>query len=166
MGYGRDPLSWHYDGYVRQVMIRAIRAGRTGRGVRVYVASPRSSFRSVDAGGRTKHERAFTRSVYYLMWRTPINAGAVPEWSVKMSWGDEVRASSGNRLARPVTIRVWPRSQARVRGESWAKNDELRSGGIGSPWRRADMTAGAPRGEAVRTTSYRQKLARERARNA
>jgi len=131
-GYARDPLSWHYDGYVRQVMIRAIRAGRAGRGVRVYVASPRSSFRSADAGGRTKHERAFTRSVYYLMWRTPINAGTVPEWSVKMSWGDEVRASSGNRLARPVTIRVWPRSQARPRGERWSKDPALQSGGIGS----------------------------------
>ena len=132
MGYGRDPLSWHYDGYVRNVMIRAIRAGRNGRSVRVYVASPRSSFRSTDEGGRTRHERAFTRSVYYLMWRTPINAGSVPEWSVKMSWGDEVQSSSGNRLARPVTIRVWPRSQARARGKQWSKDPALQSGGIGS----------------------------------
>ena len=132
MGYGRDPLSWHYDGYVRNVMIRAIRAGRNGRSVRVYIASPRASFRSVDAGGRTRHERAFTRSVFYLMWRTPINAGTVPEWSVKMSWGDEVQSSSGNRLARPVTIRVFPRSQARPRGAQWSKDPALQSGGIGS----------------------------------
>jgi len=132
MGYGRDPLSWHYDGYVRNVMIRAIRAGRNGRSVRVYIASPRASFRSVDAGGRTRHERAFTRSVFYLMWRTPINAGTVPEWSVEMSWGDEVQSSSGNRLARPVTIRVFPRSQARPRGAQWSKDPALQSGGIGS----------------------------------
>ena len=75
MPYGRDPLSWHYDGYVRQVMIRAIRASRNGRSVRVYIASPRSSFRATDAGGRTAHERAFTRSAYYLMWRVPLRAG-------------------------------------------------------------------------------------------
>jgi len=132
MPYGRDPLSWHYDGYVRQVMIRAIRAGRGGKSVRVYIASPRSSFRAVDAGGRTAHERAFTRSVYYLMWRVPLNAGAVPDWSVKVTWGDEVRASSGNRLARPAVIRVWPRSQARVRGEKWTADPALQSGGAGS----------------------------------
>ena len=132
MSYGRDPLSWHYDGYVRQVMIRAIRASRNGRSVRVYIASPRSSFRATDAGGRTTHERAFTRSAYYLMWRVPLNAGTVPEWSLKVTWGDEVRASSGNRLARPAVIRVWPRSQARPRGQQWSKDPALQSGGIGS----------------------------------
>ena len=132
MPYGRDPLSWHYDGYVRQVMIRAIRASRNGRSVRVYIASPRSSFRATDAGGRTAHERAFTRSAYYLMWRVPLNAGTVPEWSLKVTWGDEVRASSGNRLARPAVIRVWPRSQARPRGAQWSKDPALQSGGIGS----------------------------------
>jgi hypothetical protein len=132
VSFGRDPLSWHYDGYVRQVMIRAIRASRNGRSVRVYIASPRSSFRSVDAGGRTAHERAFTRSAYYLMWRSPIRDGDVPQWSLKMTWGDEVRASSGNRLARPVVIRVWPRSQARPRGQQWSKDPALQSGGIGS----------------------------------
>ena len=132
MPYGRDPLSWHYDGYVRQVMIRAIRAGRNNTGVRVYVASSRAEFRSPDRGGRTRHERAFTRSVYYLMWRSPINAGAVPEWSVKLTWGDQLRPSSGGREARPVTIRVWPRSQGRPRGEKWTRDPALQSGGIGS----------------------------------
>jgi hypothetical protein len=132
MGYGRDPLSWHYDGYVREVMRRAVRAGRDGRGVRVYIASTRAEIRNPDEGGRTRHERAFTRSVYYLMWRAPINAKTIPEYSVKMTWGDEVQASSGNRVARPVTIRVWPRSQARVRGQQWSKDPALKSGGIGS----------------------------------
>jgi hypothetical protein len=132
VSYGRDPLSWHYDGYVRQVMIRAIRAGRNNTGVRVYIASSRAEFRSPDKGGRTRHERAFTRSVYYLMWRAPINTGTVPEWSVKLTWGDQLRPSSGGREARPVTIRVWPRSQARPRGEKWTSDPALQSGGIGS----------------------------------
>ena len=132
MPYGRDPLSWHYDGYVRQVMIRAARASRAGHGVRVYIASPRAQFRRPDAGGRTRHERAFMRSCYYLMWRVPINAGIIPDWSLKMTWGDQLRPSDQGRLARPVTIRLWPRSQARVRGARWSRDPALQSGGIGS----------------------------------
>ena len=132
MPYGRDPLSWHYDGYVRQVMIRAARAARNGNSVRVYIASPRGQFRTPDAGGRTRHERAFTRSCYYLMFRAPVNAGIVPDWSLKMTWGDQLRPSSGGRVARPVTIRLWPRSQARVRGEKWTSDPALQSGGMGS----------------------------------
>lgn len=132
MAYQRDPLSWHYDGYVRQVMIRAVRAGRGGRAVRVYIASPRAAFRSPDAGGRTAHERAFIRSVYYLMWRTPLSAGVSPEWSVKITPGDELRPSAAGRLARPFTIRVWPRAQARPRGERWTRDPALQSGGTGS----------------------------------
>src|SRR5215469_1832153 len=130
MAYRRDPLSVAYDGYVRQVMIRAARASRNQQGVRVWVASPRSS--RPDAGGRTSHERAFTRSAYFLMWRVPINAKTVPEWSLKVTWHGETRPSSAGRVARAATVRLWPRSQARVRGQSWMKHPELRSGGIGS----------------------------------
>jgi hypothetical protein len=130
MPYYRDPLSTAYDGYVRQVMIRAARASRNGQGVRVWIASPRRA--APDAGGRTSHERAFTRSAYFLMWRVPINAKTTPEWSLKISWSGDQRASSGGRVARAATVRLWPRSQARVRGASWVKNPELRSGGIGS----------------------------------
>jgi len=41
MGYRRDPLSVHFDGYVRVIMIRAVRAAANERGVRVWIASPR-----------------------------------------------------------------------------------------------------------------------------
>jgi hypothetical protein len=124
----RDPLSVNYDGYVRQVMIRAARASRDRRSVKVWIASPRRDFRELDRGGLTRHERAFQRSAYYLIFRTPLNLGEVPEWSLKRTWGlAEFRPSSGGRLARPVTIRLFPRSQARVRGSSWVDNPELRS---------------------------------------
>ena len=130
MAYRRDPLSVAYDGYVRQVMIRAARASRNQQGVRVWVASPRSS--RPDAGGRTSHERAFTRSAYYLMWRVPINAKTIPEWSLKVTWGEATRSSSSGRVARAATVRLFPRSQARVRGASWMRDPALRSGGGGS----------------------------------
>jgi len=128
MPYARDPLSVYYDGYVRQVIIRAMRASRSGRGVRVWVASPRGDFARLDRGGRTSHERAFTRSAYYLV---KLHRDA---WSLKLTWGPdtELRASSGRRLARPVMVRLFPRDQARVSGPRWTDNPDLQSGGIGS----------------------------------
>ena len=124
----RDPVSVRYDSHVRQVMIRAIRASKNGAGVRVWIASPRAEFRHLDPRGRTVHERAFTRSVYFLMWRVPVyHYNAVPDWSVKLTWGDELKDSGRGRRARPVTVRVWPRSQARVRGKSWRDNPAQQS---------------------------------------
>ena len=124
----RDPLSVYYDGPVRQLMLRAARASLDRHSVRTWIASPRGEFGRLDRGGRTPHERAFTRSAYYLVFKTPIRAGQVPEWSLKLSWGadEDLRASSGGRLARPVLVRLYPRSQARVRGPRWA-GTELQS---------------------------------------
>lgn len=55
------------------------------------------------------------------MWRAPINAGEVPEWSLKLTWGpdDERERTSRGRMARWVNVRVFPRSAARVRREKW-----------------------------------------------
>ena len=128
----RDPLSVHYDGYVRVIMIRAARASRNGRGVRVWIASPRGEFAHPDPKGLTRHERAFTRSSYYLIFRVPMNqyklGGDPPAWSLKLTWTDELRASSGGRLARGANIRLFERSQARVRrGASYIEDESLRS---------------------------------------
>ena len=139
----RDPLSVLYDGPVRNGMMRAIRSSREGRGVVVWVASSRRELASPDSGGRTRHERAFTRSAYYLVWRAPLNAGQIPGWSLKIEWGGdgELRASSGGRLARPARLRVRPRAgpkggrkygHALPAGRQWAGNPALQSGGIGS----------------------------------
>ena len=123
----RDPLSVHYDGVTHAILLRAARASRSRRGVLAWVASPRGEYRATDRGGRTKHERAFTRSANYHAWRAYINAEQVPPWSLKLTWGDELRPSARGRLARPVTVRMFPRSEARVRGPSWADGEGFRS---------------------------------------
>ena len=125
----RDPLSVNYDGVVHQLVLRAIYAQRSRRGVQAFVSSPRAEFRSVDRGGRTKHERAFTRSAYYLVFRTPLNEGVAPAWSLRLSWGEdaELAPSARGRLARPVVLRVWPRSQARPPRERWSDGSGFRS---------------------------------------
>ena len=145
MPYERDPLSIRYDATARQSVMRAIAAGRRGRGVQVWVASGRGE--AADAGGRTPHERAFSRAAYYLVWRAPINAGRIPDWSLKLIWGPDsaMEASSHGRMARPVRLRVWPRGGAKGGREfayampaarQWARNEDLRSGGQGSPFQR------------------------------
>lgn len=134
MPYQRDPLSVRYDAAARQAVLRAARASRSNSGVRVWIASSASERRNPDAGGRTAHERAFSRSAYYLVFRAPINRKEVPQWSLKLTWGNDsdLRASSEGRMARPVTLRLFPRWQAKPRGPRWTDNPELQSGGIGS----------------------------------
>jgi hypothetical protein len=117
----RDPLSLRYDGVVDQLLGRAARASVNGQSVQAWIASPRAEYRGLDRGGRTPHERAFTRAAYYVVWRVPINAGVPPDWSLKLTWGGdaELKPSARGRLARPVQVRLFPRSKARVRGERW-----------------------------------------------
>ena len=100
----RDPLSVRYDGTVRALMIRAARAERDRKSIQAWIASPRGEFRHRDKGGRTAHERAFMRSAYYLIFRTPIREGRAPDWSLKLTWGSDAdrRASSQGRMARPA----------------------------------------------------------------
>jgi hypothetical protein len=122
----RDPLSVHYDGAVRTLMVRAARAHREGKPVVAWIASPRAEFRSRDRGGRTAHERAFTRAAYYLIFKNGGNPGR-SGWSLKLTWGDDGsrRASSAGRLARPVQVRLYARG--RVSGPSWRDNPGLQS---------------------------------------
>jgi hypothetical protein len=125
----RDPLSVRYDGVVGGLLRRAARGSRDRKAVRAWIASPRGEFRHRDRGGRTAHERAFTRSAYYHVFRLPLNEGRPPDWSLKLTWGEDVdlRASSGGRLARPVLVRLYRRSQARVSGPKWTEDPSLRS---------------------------------------
>lgn len=123
----RDPLSVNYDGVVHQLVLRAIYAQRQRRGVLAHVASPRAEFRQLDRGGRTRHERAFTRAAYYLLVNVPRNEGLPSVWSLKLTWGDDLEPSSRDRLARPVTVRVYPRDEARARGPRWSDGSGFRS---------------------------------------
>ena len=127
MAVPRDPLSVRYDGVTWQLLMRAARASGQRRGVLAHVASPRGEFRALDRGGRTPHERAFTRSAYYRVFRVPLNNKQVPDWSLKLTWGDELAESSGGRLARPVTVRLYPRGKARVSKDRWSEGEGFHS---------------------------------------
>lgn len=101
----RDPLSVAYDPRVRRVLLRAIVARRNRRGVPVWVASPPAEFRRLDRGGRTAHERAFTRSAYYQVFKVPRNTGELPMYSLKLEWG-KITFRHG-RWGRTVQVRLF-----------------------------------------------------------
>ena len=126
----RDPLSTAYDTAVRRALLRAIRAHYAGQAATAFIASPGHEFRNTDRGGRTAHERAFTRSAYYQVWKAPQRAGQVPQWSLKLTWGPIERR--GDRYGRTVTIRLYTRGAGvrhnnRHPGRSWAGNPALQS---------------------------------------
>ena len=85
-GAVRDPLSVRYDGATRDLLERAARASRSRRAVIAWVPSPRGEVRRLDRGGRTAHERAWTRSMYYQVRIPPRR------WSLKLTWDED----SGN----------------------------------------------------------------------
>ena len=108
----RDPLSVTYDAMVRRVLLAAMREGtrvvngrRRPRIAAVFVESRPAAFRSLDKGGRTKYERAFTRSVYYQLYKVPINQGMDPDWSPRLDWGKIERR--GTRWGRVVKVRLF-----------------------------------------------------------
>src|SRR5271154_571350 len=132
VGGTRDPRSVEWDPAVRAMMIRAIRAMRNGKGVLVWVASPRHQFREKDGGGRTAEERAFTRAAYWQVWGLPRKTGTPMHYSLKLTWGQLVPSSHGRR-ARAVQVRLFPRGtnkgpgRAERRGTSWVQ--EVRASG-------------------------------------
>ena len=124
----RDPLSERFDPAVRRALLAAIRARPASHAV--WVASPGPEFRSLDRGGRTSHERAFTRAAYYAVFRVPLNQGLVPDWSLRLTWGPIERR--GSRYGRTVQLRMFTRRSgerhnARHPGQSWVQNEALRS---------------------------------------
>jgi hypothetical protein len=120
MPQGRDPLSVRYDAVARDVLLRAARASRNRAGVRAWIASPRAEFRDTDKSGRTAHERAFTRSAYYIIFKNFGESGR-SGWALKLTWGTDAdrRPSSAGRLARPVVIRLFPAGQAAPVAPRW-----------------------------------------------
>ena len=118
----RDPLSVAYDPVVRPVLIQAIRHLRNHqRGPLVWIASTRAELRALDKGGRTRQERAFTRSAYYHVFKVPRNSGAPVDYSLTLDWGDRLEPSSRGRWARScrVTLHRFGRGSSRRRSPSW-----------------------------------------------
>jgi hypothetical protein len=113
---------------VRRALLAAIRA-RPGA-ARAFIASPGRDFRDVDRGGRTRCERAFTRSAYYQVVKVPQHRGLAQEWSLKLTWGPIERR--GSRYGRTVQLKMFPyRAGARYANSgkvrTWRDNPELRS---------------------------------------
>lgn len=126
----RDPLSVLYDDIAWQVMLRAIRAGRRGAAVRIWIASPRAEYSRLDGGGYTAHERAFTRACYHLL-TGPRSSDERPVREYALKKPAVVAGPVTSRqgvMARQLRLRVWPQAQARhVTGEkSYIDNLELR----------------------------------------
>ena len=97
MATARDPLSVRFDGASRRVLIQAAAASRAKGAVVTYVPSPRREFDALDMGGRTRTERAFTRSMYYLVMKVPPR-----RWSLKLTWGPL------SRRGRRCEVRLFP----------------------------------------------------------
>ncbi|MDA8318849.1 MAG: hypothetical protein M0030_03410 [Actinomycetota bacterium] len=130
----RDPRSERYDAAAYRVLRAAAYAHRYNRGVRTWIYSPAGQYREdqLDKGGRTANERAFIRACYYKVWREPINAGVVPAWSLKLTWGKLERR--GRRYGRNVEVRLYKRASGVRRmdqTEGWRDNPDG-----GGSWRK------------------------------
>lgn len=117
----RDRLSVRFDGASRRILLAAAQAARQHppRGVVTYVPSPRGEYSHVDAGGRTRTERAFTRSVYYLVMKVPPR-----RWSLKLSWGPV------SRRGRRCELRLFTASAGyayAARGRLYTADETFRS---------------------------------------
>lgn len=135
-GPARDPVSVGYDNYVRKALLSAIRARHAGRkGATVFVRSHASEFRHLDAGGRTVHERAFTRSVYWQSFRQPLKQGLAPEWAPSLEW--LAIENRGGRYGRSVRIRMWTKKegQRKARTSRLTRDQRWSSPGPDNPAR-------------------------------
>jgi hypothetical protein len=102
----RDLLSIGYDTASRRALVRAIRKRPAGH--QIFVQSPGREFSDVDPGGRTRHERAFTRSLYYHVVQIPRRQNVPQEWSLRLRWGKI--ENRGGRYGRRVELRMFPAS--------------------------------------------------------
>ena len=98
-------MSVQYDPGTHRLLLKAIRSRTAPRVAEAFIQSPPREFRALDYGRRTAHERAFTRSVYYLVLKVPQNMGAVPLWSAKIVWGPVEKR--GGRWGRQVRVRLF-----------------------------------------------------------
>ncbi len=104
---GRDPLSVAYDRTARRVLLAAIARHRAGGGtVQIWVASPGHEVRRLDAGGLTRHERAFRRALYYPVVQTPRRNQTGQVWSLRV-WPPGPFERRGGRYGRYHRVRLY-----------------------------------------------------------
>jgi hypothetical protein len=104
-GAVRSPGSARWDRRARYALNRAAEAFAIGQPAKLFIHSPGPQFRSLDRGGRTANERAFTRAAYYPIQAVPRAMGELPVWSLKLSWGPVERR--GDRYGRVVSVRLF-----------------------------------------------------------
>lgn len=144
--FERDPLSVRYDAAAGRLIgeaiskpgawvVRAVaRPGDQGR-AGAWLARMGIRLDSTDAGGLTAYERAYQRSMYYV-----LNGGGGgrknPAWSLQRQWGAQTNRGRllAVRVSRPDVARRAVRRKPR--SEQWYRNPDLQSGGQGSPKQR------------------------------
>src|SRR5215831_4317313 len=81
---------------------------------------------------------AFIRACYWIVFDGPASRGEPSQWSLKLTWRDQLSPSAAGRLARAVAVRAYPREQARVPpGRSWVA--DTGPFGRSAPGRRIDQ---------------------------
>ncbi len=136
----RDPLSVAYDTYAHRMLMRARRKHQSGSPgwTYVWIASPGHEVRNLDAGGLTRHERAFRRALYYPIIQLPRQqarrTGSTPlyVWSLRteMVNGFERRGSRYGRWCRLRLYRYGARTYTAAekrRGPGYTSDPALRS---------------------------------------
>jgi hypothetical protein len=123
----RDRLAAAYAAPARRALLAAINADpHISSG---YVTSPPREFRELDRGGRTPHERAFTRAAYYEVIQVPRRTGTPRRWSLQLDWGPIERR--GERYGRTVKLRLFHYGgrayQAALRRGAYTSDPALRS---------------------------------------
>jgi hypothetical protein len=99
----RDRLAAAYAAPARRALLAAIAAeSKTSSG---YVASPGRELRNPDRGGRTAHERAFTRAAYYEVIQVPRRTKTPRRWSLQLEWGPVEKR--GDKYGRTVRLRLF-----------------------------------------------------------
>ena len=139
MPWERDPLSVHYDAVAWSTMLRAIRAGRRGAAVRIWIASPTAEFSRAalarDKAGLTKHERAFSRALHLINNSNGGGARSSTERIERLYALKGLVVVAGPLPQRPgvmvrqLRVRIFLRSEARTvrdSSKSYTDNYELR----------------------------------------
>jgi hypothetical protein len=137
-------MAVRYDTAAGRMLGRAI--GARGRWVSTVVTRPDPGPRTrewlrahgislflIDDGGLATYERAFERSLYYNHNGGGGNRNQA--WSLQLQWGELTNRGRvlRARVIRPAEARAWV---ARHPRQSWVRNEDLQSGGIGSPKQR------------------------------
>lgn len=121
----RDPLAVSYDAAANRLIRRAINA--RGGWAQVLVPTPAGG-RAKDAGGLTRHERAFLQACYYhrliYLWGSgTVNGERVRNphrrYSLERSWGRTERR--GGQFGRVLRIRLHRVGEASLyaQGKGW-----------------------------------------------